>query len=346
MKKLFLSCCFLIGTLLPVSAYLYNPPSAASLGAITNNSTGVTLGLTSNSTGPWATNFNPAATNTGVTILTNNGSGTLASLTASNVVVQGSQTNSNNITLLGSNNIATNQIGVNPNLPDLVNAWQVMWTENRGYRNLTAPANWSSSSGSSGTASSTGLIANVGSATNTGAYGIKYWVDKPILNTGNQGYGNANWSLPFILTFDFFGNSITAATNTAFRFTFGKNISAAPATGDLTVKGVGFKLTLGSNNVGLLYNQVYGTNLVTSTNYVAVVDLSNSQLLHRVSMFSDGAGKVKFYLDGNYLETLTNGPTGLGGVNNLGIEMEILNSGDGVNAGTIWSPFCQITFKL
>jgi hypothetical protein len=93
--------------------------------------------------------------------------------------------------------------------------------------------------------------------------------------------------------------------NTMARITLGGYTSVT--TGDMTVRGIGFKKVGGvSSNIVLTVHN--GTSLTDVTSSKAVADNETIDWV----IYSDGTGNVTLYVDGVQIATTSSGPTGLG----------------------------------
>jgi hypothetical protein len=101
------------------------------------------------------------------------------------------------------------------------------------------------------------------------------------------------------------GTSFLGDSNTMGRITLGGYTSAT--TGDMTVRGIGFKKVGGvSSNIVLTVHN--GTSLTDVTSSKAV---AGDETIDWV-IYSDGTGNVTLYVDGVQIATTSSGPTGLG----------------------------------
>jgi hypothetical protein len=101
------------------------------------------------------------------------------------------------------------------------------------------------------------------------------------------------------------GTSYLGDANTMGRITLGGYTTVT--TGDMTVRGIGFKKVGGvSSNIVLTVHN--GTSLTDVTSSKAV---AGEETIDWV-IYSDGTGNVTLYVDGVQIATTSSGPTGLG----------------------------------
>jgi len=121
---------------------------------------------------------------------------------------------------------------------------------------------------------------------------------------------NINFSQRIILS----GRTFIGGTNQAnltVSIYFGK--ADSDAVGDLTRKGIGFKMTGGTGSRFLLLQAHDGTTLSSVTSSFAVTD----GVAFDWDVESDGAGNVTLYVNGSSVATSTGGPTGNSSAGNL-----------------------------
>lgn len=195
---------------------------------------------------------------------------------------------------------------------------------------------WSTATVGGGTASVGGPRSNAetaSSATNPSS-GMVYQTWFGIASIYGVSPNNvAAFNRAFSVAVNFFANGIVASPNTVYRFSLGK--PNPPSPGAPTVRAVGFKLVFDTTNTGHFFGEVHnGTTLTVSSSSRASLDLSNTQIIHQVIIHTDGAGTVKFYLNGTLIDTLTGGPTAAGGGT---LTLENYNTGDATAAGAIYT---------
>lgn len=132
-------------------------------------------------------------------------------------------------------------------------------------------------------------------------HGIGSFSYAPAQRGLNRGNGSWNWSKRFTATFRY--ARLTAATdsNSISRVTFGK---AATAAGDLTLQGVGIKMTASNALQLIVHNGTNFTAVTTTSNIIPTVPITTD-----IRITSDGAGNVSLYVN-DVLEASTSaGPT-------------------------------------
>ena len=144
-------------------------------------------------------------------------------------------------------------------------------------------------------------------------------------NAGRRGYSIGktwavlNWSKPIVLHMTFTLGA--TGTNGVHRVTWGK--ADADGVGALDDKGIGILVETAALK-GICHN---GTR-------EAEVDLSTSLVtstVHTITITSDGAGNVEWFLDGVSVGTSTGGPTGDSADQHTNIQQEVTNGADSVD---------------
>jgi hypothetical protein len=96
----------------------------------------------------------------------------------------------------------------------------------------------------------------------------------------------------------------TTESNLTVSIYFGK--AETDAVGDLSRKGIGWKMTGGAGSRYLLLQAHNGTTLSSVTSSFAVTDAATFDW----DLESDGSGNVTLYVNGSSVATSTGGPTG------------------------------------
>jgi len=141
-------------------------------------------------------------------------------------------------------------------------------------------------------------------------------------NTTNMGWSAGkvrsilNWSKKIV--FHAFISNPSSTTNGVSRLTFGK--LSSNGVGDLAHKGIGIQLDADALK-GIVHNGSSGATVDLSTTLTAGI-------VYKLTIVSDGAGNVEWFLDGVSKGTSSAGPTGDGATNKHIVQIETDNGAD------------------
>lgn len=135
------------------------------------------------------------------------------------------------------------------------------------------------------------------------------------MDAGDEYIGRVRWSSRFRVGFIFREASTDA--NTVIRFQIGETYNQSTAS-DLDRKGIGFKI----ENDTMKAVTHDGSTLTTSASIASLTEGN----LYRIIIDSDGAGNVRYYLNGSLVHTATSGPSVLGGSNDCAITLSVADT--------------------
>jgi hypothetical protein len=303
----------------PASVLLTNGSAAGLTNFPTLNQN--TTGTASNVTGVVAVaNGGTGATNaaSGATALE---LGATNNVTFNNLTTSGTLTATGNVTMNGVGNTAPSQAassGASLMTRDLVDAaYTRTFNKYAVYESYNFTTNMLTAIGGSASPSIT-----------TGGVDAPAWAYRP--NSTNNGANNyqallgpyatlstgirsqKNWSKKTTLG----ARIMHISSDGTSRYYYGP-VASSWAGGDLAVKGIGFEIV--TNSIFAVCHN--GTNKTTSASGVALTNLH----IYNVVSESDGAGNVKWYVNGAEQTALTNGPSGLSASSAYGFVTEAVN---------------------